>query len=130
MHMVNAVSSYTSNDVAPLIAQVSNPQTDFIPETIPSLAARKVFNKLKENWKYKDFIYKDATLNPTNLADQADRFEAKLIERFGGDRSLKSLSGFRNSTHERLFYSAQPLAVTNSICLKCHSSPKVAPKAT
>ena len=104
MQMVNAVSSYTSNDVAPLIAQVGDPQTDFIPETIPSLAARKVFNTLKQNWKYKDFIYKDATLNPTNLADQADRFEAKLIEQFGRDRSIKTLSGFRNSTDEQLFY--------------------------
>lgn len=129
MQMVNAVSSYTSNDVAPLIAQVADPQTNFIPETIPSLAARKVFNTLKQNWRYKDFIYKDATLNPTNLADQADRFEAKLIERFARDRSIKTLSGFRNSTEKRLFYSAQPLIVTDSSCLKCHSSPSVAPKS-
>lgn len=129
MQMVNAVSSYTSNDITPLIAQLADPQTNFIPETIPNLAARKVFNTLKQNWRYKDFIYKDATLNPTNLADQADRFEAKLIEQFGGDRSIKTLSGFRNSTQERLFYSAQPLVVTDSSCLKCHSSPSVAPKS-
>ena len=129
MQMVNAVSSYTTNDIAPLIAQVGNPQTNFIPETIPSLAARKVFNTLKQNWRYKDFIYKDATLNPTNLADQADRFEAKLIEQFASDRSIKTLSGFRNSTGERLFYSAQPLVVTDSSCLKCHSSPSIAPKS-
>lgn len=129
MHMVNSVSSYTTNDIAPLIAQIADPQTNFIPETIPSLAARRVFDRLKENWKYKDFVYKDATLNPTNLADQADRFEAKLIERFEGDRTLKTLSGFRNLSGERLFYSAQPLAVTSSKCLKCHSIPQVALKS-
>lgn len=129
MQMVNAVSSYTSNDIAPKIAQLADPQTNFIPETIPSLAARKVFNTLKQNWRYKDFIYKDATLNPTNLSDQADRFEAKLIEQFRSDRSIKTLSGFRNSTGERLFYSAQPLVVTDSSCLKCHSSYGVAPKS-
>lgn len=128
MQMVNAVSNYTTNNVAPLIAQVGDPQTDFIPETIPSLAAKKVFNTLKQNWKYKDFTYKAATLNPTNLADQADRFEAKLIEQFRSDRSIKTLSGFRNST-QRLFYSAQPLVVTDSSCLKCHSSHGVAPKS-
>lgn len=128
MQMVNAVSSYTTHNVAPLIAQVGDPQTDFIPETIPSLAAKKVFNTLKQDWKYKDFTYKAATLNPTNLADGADRFEAKLIEQFSSDRSIKTLSGFRNST-QRLFYSAQPLVVTDTSCLKCHSSPSIAPKS-
>jgi methyl-accepting chemotaxis protein len=129
MQMVNAVKNYTINDVAPRFAQIANPQTHFIPETIPSLAARQVFDKLKGIWKYKDFIYKDATLNPTNLNDQADRFEAKLIERFGSDRTLKTLSGFRSQSDEQLFYSAQPLTVTDSSCLKCHSSPKLAPKS-
>ncbi|MBD2603792.1 DUF3365 domain-containing protein [Scytonema hofmannii FACHB-248] len=129
MQMVNAVKSYTSKDIAPLIAQIADPQTQFIPETIPSLAARQVFDTLKQTWKYKDFIYKDATLNPTNLADQVDRFEAKLIERFESDRTLKTLSGFRTQAGERLFYSAQPLAVTNSSCLVCHSTPQLAPKS-
>ena len=129
MQMVNAVRSYTNNDIGPLIARFSNPETDFIPETVPSLAAKKVFNKLKENWKYKNFIYKPATLNPTNLADQANRFEAKLIERFESDRTLKSLSGFRFQGDEQLFYSAQPLTLTNATCLKCHSFPKAAPKS-
>lgn len=69
MQMVKGVSSYTSNDVAPLVAQLADPQNNFIPETIPSLVARKVFNTLKQNWRYKDFIYKNSTLNPTNLSD-------------------------------------------------------------
>lgn len=129
MQMVNAVKSYTSNDIATRFAQIVDPQTRFIPETIPSLAARQVFDTLKALWKYKDFVYKDATLNPTNLNDQADRFEAKLIERFESDRTLKALSGFHSQTGEKLFYSAQPLTVTNSSCLKCHSSPKLAPKS-
>ncbi|WP_292843262.1 DUF3365 domain-containing protein [Nostoc sp. NMS8] len=129
MQMVNAVKSYTINDIATRFAQITDPETQFIPETIPSLAARQVFDTLKEIWKYKDFIYKDATLNPTNLNDQADRFEAKLIEQFQGDRTLKTLSGFRFQTGDKLFYSAQPLTVTNSSCLKCHSSPKLAPKS-
>ncbi|WP_256973366.1 DUF3365 domain-containing protein, partial [Nostoc sp. T09] len=56
------------------------------------MAARRVFENFKANWQYKDLIYKQATLNPTNLDDQADRFEAKLIERFESDRTLKTLS--------------------------------------
>ncbi|NJN09414.1 MAG: DUF3365 domain-containing protein [Richelia sp. RM2_1_2] len=136
MQMVNAVKSYTTKDIAPLIAQIADPQTQFIPETIPSLAARQVFDTLKQTWKYKDFVYKDATLNPTNLANQVDRFEAKLIEQFDRDRTLKTLSGFRvqEATKEyraveRLFYSAQPLIVTSSSCLVCHGNVQLAPKS-
>ena len=126
----------STKDIAPLIAQIADPKTQFIPETIPSLAARQVFDTLKQTWKYKDFVYKDATLNPTNLADQVDRFEAKLIEQFDRDRTLKTLSGFRVQeatreypTVERLFYSAQPLVVKSSSCLVCHGNVRLAPKS-
>ncbi|BAZ39321.1 sensor protein [Calothrix sp. NIES-4101] len=129
MQLVNAVKSYTTNDIAPLLAEIAHPETRFIPETIPSLSAKQVVKKLKQNWNYKDFIYKDATLNPTNMEDQANLFEARLIERFTGDRTLKSLSGFRSQNGAELFYIAQPLAVTDASCLQCHSSPKVAPQS-
>lgn len=129
MQMTDAVSNYTIQDVAPLIAQITNPQTEFIPETIPSLAAKQVFGRLKHDWKYKDFVYKPATLNPTNLDNQADLFEAKLIEQFDEQRNLKTLSGFRLLAGKKLFYTAQPLTITNSSCLKCHGTVKSAPKS-
>jgi HAMP domain-containing protein len=128
MQMVNAVRSYAIRKIVPLMTQRSDSQS-FTPETTPSFAARQVFEIFKENWKYQDFMYKDATLNPTNIADQADRFEAKLVEKFASDRTLKSLSGFRSISGEQLFYIAQPLAVTGVNCLKCHSTPEVAPKS-
>ena len=129
MQMTNAVSSYTSQEIAPLVAQVAEAQAEFIPQTIPSLAAKRVFDRLKHEWKYKDFVYKTATLNPTNLDDKADLFEAKLIEQFEGDRQKENLSGFRFVTGEKLFYSAQPLTITSASCLKCHGTPESAPKS-
>jgi methyl-accepting chemotaxis protein len=129
MEIAKSVRFYTSNNVAPLIRKIAHPEAEFIPETIPSLATKQVFEKLRENWKYKDLIYKEATLNPTNMADQSDLFEAKLIERFNGDRTLQTLSGFRSLPEERMFYTAQPLAVTSSSCLKCHGLASVAPKS-
>ncbi|BAY07786.1 c-type heme family protein [Calothrix sp. NIES-2098] len=129
MHIINSVSSYTSNDIAPLITQLADSQTKFIPETIPSISARRVLENFKVNWQYKDLTYKQATLNPTNLNDQADLFEAKLVERFESDRTLKTLSDLRYQAGEQLFYSAQPLVVNSSSCLKCHSSPDIAPQS-
>lgn len=124
MQMTDAVSSYTIQEIAPLMTQ-----TEFIPEIIPSLAAQKVVDRLKHDWKYKDFVYKPATLNPTNLDNQADLFEAKLIEKFNRDRNLQTLSNFRNLAGKKIFYTARPLTVTDSSCLKCHSTPESAPKS-
>lgn len=129
MQMTDAVSSYTIQEIAPLMTQLTDTQAEFIPEIIPSLAAQKVVDRLKHDWKYKDFIYKPATLNPTNLDNQADLFEAKLIEQFNRDRTLNSLSDFRYLAGKKLFYTARPLTVTDSNCLKCHSTPESAPKS-
>jgi methyl-accepting chemotaxis protein len=129
MELVNAVKSYTSNDIAPLLSSVTNLESKFIPETVPSLSGRKVFERFKQDWQYRDLIYKDATLNPTNPDDKADLFEANLVEKFEQDRNLKTVSGFRNLRGEQLFYSAQPLIVNNPSCLQCHDTPERAPKS-
>jgi Protein of unknown function (DUF3365) len=129
MQLVNAVKSYTSNDIAPLLASVTNPESRFIPETVPSLSGRRVFERFKQDWQYKDLVYKDATLNPTNLHDQADLFEANLVYKFEQNRDNTTLSGFRSTVGEQLFYSAQPLIVKSTTCLKCHSTPETAPKS-
>ncbi|MEM7579354.1 MAG: DUF3365 domain-containing protein [Mastigocoleus sp.] len=136
INMVNAVSRYTSDDVAPFISQVANPQNGIIPATVPSLAAKQVFEQLKANWEYKDFVYKPATLNPTNRNDQPDLFEAKLIERFALDasggvlnRNLKTINGFRTISGQKLFYTAQPLILKNHSCLQCHGKVENAPKS-
>jgi hypothetical protein len=127
MQLVNAVKSYTSNDVAPLLASVTNLESKFIPETVPSLSGRRVFERFKQDWEYKDLIYKDAALNPTNPDDKANLFEANLVEKFERDRNLKAVSGFRTTGGEQLFYSAQPLIVNSPTCLQCHDRPEVAP---
>ena len=84
---------------------------------------------LRKNQEYSDFIYKDATLDPTNTRDQADKFEAELVQRFRKDPKLPSLSGFRTISGEKLFYSARPLKITDQSCLRCHTSPELAPKS-
>jgi Protein of unknown function (DUF3365) len=79
--------------------------------------------------KYRDYFYKEATLNPTNLRDKADSFEAELVERFRSDSQLKEMSGYRTMYGGELFYIARPLAVSQTSCLRCHSTPAAAPKS-
>lgn len=127
--MVNSVREYTGSRVSPLLTPKLETETAFIPEVIPSFAAREVFENLRKNQEYKNLFYKDATLNPTNLRDKADDFETKLVERFRQEPNLKTVSGFRNFFGEELFYSARPFSVTNPKCLRCHSTPEAAPKS-
>ncbi len=129
MEMVNSVRNYTNIQVRPLLEPSLDTQQKFIPEAIPTFAAREVFEVLRNQKEYKNYLYKDAALNPTNLRDQADDFETSLIERFRNEPGLQTLSGFRTLFGEKLFYSARPFVVKEQRCLRCHTTPEAAPKS-
>lgn len=126
---MNSVRAFTNSHISPLLMPMVDAQATFIPEVIPSYTVREVFESFRKNADYKDFFYKDALLNPTNLRDKADEFEANLTKRFNSESGLKNISGFRDSVGEKMFYSARPLSVKNTTCLRCHSTPEAAPKS-
>jgi methyl-accepting chemotaxis protein len=126
---INSVRSYTNDEVTPeLEARLG--KDEFVAQTIPGYSSRKVFEKLRnDNEDYKDFFYKEAMLNPTNPRDKADSFETEMIQKFRKDKSMKFESEFRFFGNEKFYYIARPLAITESSCLRCHSTPDVAPKS-
>ncbi|MBF2002050.1 MAG: DUF3365 domain-containing protein [Synechococcales cyanobacterium M58_A2018_015] len=127
LETMTSVREYTSSQVNPeLIDQI---ETEFLPQTVPGYSAREVFEILRRNPEYRDFFYKEATLNPTNLRDKADAFESKIVERFRNEPNLKELSGFRSVAGGDIFYIARPLAVDKPSCLQCHGRPEIAPKS-
>ncbi len=126
---MNSVRDYTSKNVGPhLKAEQKRAQT-FIKETVPGFSAREVFENFRQKEGFKDFLYKEASPNPTNARDKADAFEETLVKRFEADPKTQSLSGFRDVNGERLFYSASPMSVKSESCLECHTTPDMAPKA-
>lgn len=124
---MNAVRRYTSDRVAPLLQSQLETSPEFISETVPAYSAREVFENFRAQPEYRSFFYKEATLNPTNLKDKADEFEASLVEQFRAQPDLGQLSGYRNFAGEERFFIARPLAVTAESCLQCHSRPEAAP---
>jgi HAMP domain-containing protein len=126
---MNSVRNYTQNRITPLLAARLETEPAFIAETVPAFSATEVFENFRKNDDYKNFLYKEATLNPTNLRDKADNFEAQLVERFRSNTKLKELSGFRAFPEGKVFYIARPLAITDQKCLRCHSTPEQAPKS-
>ncbi|MBW4642472.1 MAG: DUF3365 domain-containing protein [Goleter apudmare HA4340-LM2] len=126
---MNSIRTYTQNRINPLLSERLETEAAFIAEAIPSYSATEVFENLRKNDEYKNLLYKEATLNPTNLRDKADNFEAKIVERFRNDAKLQELSGFRDLPQGKVFYIARPLAIKDPKCLRCHSTPDQAPKS-
>jgi HAMP domain-containing protein len=126
---MNSVRDYTSSNIGPLLSPRLETEQTFIPETIPAFSATEVFQRLRKNEEYRNFFYKEATLNPTNLRDKVDSFETKLLERFRTDSTVKEQSGFRDLPGGKIFYIAHPLKIKQETCLRCHSTPDRAPKS-
>ncbi|MGF1568401.1 MAG: DUF3365 domain-containing protein [Nodosilinea sp.] len=127
MDTMISVREYTSSQVRPeLVEQL---ETRFLPVTVPSYSAREVFEHLRESANYDEFFYKEATLNPTNLRDKADDFEAEIVADFRQDANKTEIDGFRIAQGRKIFYVARPLAVTKATCLECHSTPENAPQS-
>jgi HAMP domain-containing protein len=122
-----SVRQYTIEQITPELSPRLETESEFLPQTVPGYSAREVVEYLRTNPDFKDFFYKEATLNPTNLRDKADGFETKLVERFRENPELKEQSGYRTSPAGDLFYIARPIAITQESCLRCHSTPEAAP---
>ncbi len=129
LETMNAVRDYTSDHIGPLLSPQLETEPIFISETIPAYSATEVFQTLRKNEQYKDFFYKEATLNPTNLRDKADSFEKNVIERFRNEPNTRQISQFRTLGGGRAFYVARPLTVKKESCLRCHGDPNDAPKS-
>ncbi len=127
LEITSALRDYTSTQVRPNLQKDS--QSVFLPQTVPAYSAREVFEKFRASESWNDYLYKEATLNPTNSRDKADLFETDIVNRFRLERNIQQLTGFRSVGSGKLFYIAQPLAVTKSSCLECHSTPEIAPKS-
>jgi Protein of unknown function (DUF3365) len=112
---MNAVRTYTSDHIAPLLQDQLKTTPTFVREVVPAFSAREVFENFRHQPEYQNFFYKEATLNPTNLKDKADEFETELVEQFRKQPNLDKLSGYRNLAGANQFFMARPLKVCSVI---------------
>src|ERR1700761_994594 len=88
-----ATRDYTEEELSPILEQSSEAQQNFLPQTIPFYAATVTFNRLRKT--FPDYAYREATLNPTNLADRAEDWQADIVEYFRNHPGEKELVGQR-----------------------------------
>jgi len=118
-----AVRNYTIKEIKPLL--IDQQERIFLPQTVPSYAATQNFNQLRKNQP--EFMYKEATLNPTNPRDRATDWESDIIQQFRNREGLKELIGERTTPTGGSLYLARPIQIKNPDCLVCHSSLENAP---
>ncbi len=127
LRTITSVREYNSAQVMPELSERF--ETEYLPQTIPTYAVREVFETLRQDQDYANYFYKDATLNPTNPKDQANDFETDIVQRFRQEKDLQQLTGYLDTLNGKKYFIARPFAVTKTSCLKCHSTPEVAPKS-
>jgi protein-histidine pros-kinase len=120
----NAVRSYTSGQITKLLQ--TQMKYEFLPQSVPSYSAVEVLSTLLKN--YPEYLYKEATLNPTNPRDRATGWEVDVVNQFRANAELKEVVGQRQTPAGPSLYLAKPFRITNPACLQCHSSVEAAPK--
>ena len=123
MEAALAMRGYTNKQIKPLIAARLN--EEFLPQSVPAYSATEIFNSLRE--KNPEYVYKEATLNPTNPRDRTVDWEADVVNAFRNDGKLAEIVGEREAPLGRALYLAKPIKVGDPGCLSCHTTPEESP---
>lgn len=121
-----ATLAYTDQEVSPVLEKTPQHNEEFLPQTIPFYAANTTFKRLRTS--YKDYVMREAALNPTNLDDRATEWEADLINYFRNNSGQTQHWGQRDTPTGAVLYVASPI-VAEPGCLSCHSEVGLAPKS-
>lgn len=124
MDSAGAIRGYTVDEIRPLLKLQM--KRAFLPQTVPAYAATQAFEQLQKG--NPDYMYKEATLNPTNPRDRAVDWEADVIALFRNHADMDQFTGERDTPSGRSQFLARPIRITNEGCLTCHSVPEAAPQ--
>jgi HAMP domain-containing protein len=123
MTAANAIRKYTADDLVPLLPMEHNGK--FVPETVPAFAAQTNFKQVET--AFPGYTYREPALDPTNLNDRAQDWEADIIRGFINDPKRTELVAERDTPLGRTLNLARPVTITDQACLTCHSTPAAAP---
>jgi methyl-accepting chemotaxis protein len=125
MTAANAIRKYTAQEIGPLLPMERDGK--FVPETVPAYAAQKNFKDVQA--AFVGYTYREPALNPTNLADRAQDWEADIIGHFRNEPARQELIVERDTPVGPTLNMARPIAILAEACLTCHSTPSAAPAA-
>jgi hypothetical protein len=125
MEAAAGIRIYTVNEVAPLLSARTD-DDKFHAQTVPAYAATKNFALLAS--KFRDYAYREAALNPINLANRAVDWETDIINDFRRNPDMKELITERETDNGRVLNLSHPIE-SGGPCLACHGTVEDAPRS-
>jgi HAMP domain-containing protein len=125
MTAANAIRDYTARDLVPLLPLERDGK--FVSELVPAYAAQQNFKAVQA--RFPGFSYRESALNPTNLSDRAQDWEADIVNLFRNETGRQEFVTERDTPWGRTLNLARPLTIHSEACLACHSTPSAAPAA-
>jgi protein-histidine pros-kinase len=119
----SAIRDYTAKEIKPLLSDQL--KVRFLPHVVSSWAAQTNLREVSAH--FPDYTYKEAALNPTNLADRATDWEADIIAGFQHNATLKEFTSVRDTPAGPILSVSRPIRIADPECLSCHSTPAAAP---
>lgn len=116
---------YNANQVSPILVKTPEHNRTFLPQTIPFYAVNTTFKLLRSS--YPDYTLRETALNPLDLDNRPEDWEADLINYFRNNPEQNERWGERTTPIGPMLYVADKIT-SNASCVQCHSSPATAPK--
>ncbi len=135
LNTTKTIRSYIENVQKPVIYNLEKEgklyKDFFDPRILSSTYIVKTIHQMySDSQKMKNHIpykYKLAATNPRNPNNKADKFERKILEKFRKNR-IKEFSTTLRENGKSYFFVAVPIERNKPSCMKCHSTPDIAPK--
>jgi protein-histidine pros-kinase len=125
MEAAAGIRTYTLTEIAPLLRGKSEDDA-FHAQAVPAYAATKNFALLAS--KFRDYAYREAALNPTNVANRAVGWEVDIINTFRDNPGRRESITERFTENGWLLQLSHPI-VSKDPCLSCHGEAEKAPRS-
>ena len=96
-----------------------------------SYGARNVnhyYNQFRADNNQKPIIIKFSSNNPRNPINQANKEESEILNRFNNNEIKKFSKVSIDKNGDKILFYAIPTKRTTKKCMRCHSTPEIAPK--
>ena len=122
---IDAVKQYVEDELRPVLRK-ELPHKFILEGMSRSYAAGSAARRILQG--FPDYIFKNASLNPMNLKNNADEFERGIINDFRTKKDIKEWKGFISKEGYDYYVIARAGTPLKESCLYCHGDPVMAPK--
>lgn len=131
MVRTNAIHEYLNQEARPVLFELMEDygvsHYFFRPEIMSSTYAVREINDIFLNNINQNYYFKEISANPRNPKNEANEFEAEILEQFNMDRSYTEFQTVEILEGEPVFRYIRRGEILEEACMPCHSEPEKAP---